>query len=76
MSVKILIANREYSDYKFVNIDTEELVEKKNIDIFGKKILNYEAILSFHQLYLWIESPPRIRQRSCQNSQQGCFATC
>jgi len=44
MSVKILIADREYSDYKFVNIDTEELVEKNNIDIFGKKILNNDVL--------------------------------
>ena len=45
MNVKILISDREYSDYKLVNINTEEIVECSNINIFLKKIFNNDILM-------------------------------
>ncbi len=44
MNVKILISDREYSSYKCININTEEVEVIPSIDIFERKLFNNDIM--------------------------------
>ena len=44
MNFKILIADRLYSDYKCININTEEIVNVNIENLFEKKIFNMRVL--------------------------------
>ena len=44
MNFKILIADRLYSDYKCININTEEIVDVSIENLFEKKIFNNDIM--------------------------------
>ena len=56
MNKKILIANREYSSYKIIDIDTEELIENVEINAFDKKIFNNDILKIDNIKYIEVQT--------------------
>lgn len=59
MNFKILVANRLYEDYKCININTEEVIDVPNINLFERKIFNNDILDLDEDIVTLIQSPVR-----------------
>jgi len=59
MNFKILIADRLYSDYKCININTEEIVDVSIENLFEKKIFNNDIMELTDNSIKEVQSPVR-----------------